>query len=332
MKPKLRGEIKSAYQARGWSVRIRPKAANAEQVLGEDFSNPPAALLALLARCDGVEELGTDEHGEEREYKVLFSAREIAAITGYSREVLSPSLRSLILIGGRGQPGQSVYFVMPERSDATQVGIYWVSYDEVEWVCDNLDVFLLGLAQGTLVTDEQLLAIDASSKRAAAGRLRMRKHTEATAKRRERKLAAPLRPGDWRAHILRAFGKGKVRLRPPVQDVPKKLAPLTSRPPRVLIDLLRTTNGIYDRDAYLDVLFRAQDVVTETIDARESYDLSKRLLVIGRLGVDGILFVMREGAESNAVGAYYPMEGKTRWVSKRLSDFLNRSGEGSLLF
>lgn len=155
--------------------------------------------------------------------------------------------------------------------------------------------------------------------------------TKAKAKLRERKLPTPLRPTDWRAHVLRAYGKGKVRLSRPLSDAREKLAPLRVTPPRVLLDLQRATNGVYDRESHVYVLLGAKAIVTETLDARESLALSKKLLVVGRAGVDGILFVMREGAESNAVGAYDPMERKTRWICKRLSEYVNRSGEGSLL-
>jgi hypothetical protein len=148
---------------------------------------------------------------------------------------------------------------------------------------------------------------------------------------RRRKLSAPARPADWRGHIARAFdGTVKVSLKRPLRDPRAKLLTVSHSPPRVLVDLLCLTNGLHDDGACCHILFGAGDIVARTRELRDETPRLAKLLVIGAPGVDGILFVMEEGAKSNRIGIWDPLDGAVRWLCRTLSEFLTRYGEDSL--
>ena len=139
---------------------------------------------------------------------------------------------------------------------------------------------------------------------------------------------------DWRAHIQKAFeGRTAPTFSSPESNPWRTLSEVCPQPPASLVSFLKATDGVHDNDDIYQVFLGAKDIVRNTRDARGRTRLLRTFVVIGGPGVDGILFVMKEGTDSDRVQIYYPIGDELRdEPGQRLWDFVESWGERSAEF
>jgi hypothetical protein len=110
--------------------------------------------------------------------------------------------------------------------------------------------------------------------------------------------------------------------------------------PDDLAALLRETNGVHDRKAYLTFLWSCGEIERENFRLRsektflETYKPLDSLLFFGRAGSDGILFAYSMESESSAhareIIAWVPIPDTRNTVASSLADFIRGWLTGNL--
>lgn len=143
----------------------------------------------------------------------------------------------------------------------------------------------------------------------------------------------------WKEY-LREIAPGCV-LRPPAapSDIAAVESALDLRFPDSLRTLLAETNGLYDPDAYLDIVWGVEQIGRVNQAYRQEdwtlqYMTFECLLFFAPAGVDGILFAYPISAsgvvQDKNIIAWYPIEDSRPVVACSLRDYLTRWITGDL--
>jgi hypothetical protein len=78
----------------------------------------------------------------------------------------------------------------------------------------------------------------------------------------------------------------------------------------------------YCKESFIDVVLPADEI---------KIDDSKRWLIIGRPGVDGIEFRVKKHEADAAVYAYYPIDNEHVWIANSAEDLIEKWKAGAII-